>query len=170
VQVLKKHYQDQGQYHNKKQAVYENNPMDQVTPRKAATMRISTKGRHAVMAMLDFARHGKDRPVPLADVAQRQMISLSYLEQLVSKLKKSGLVKSMRGPGGGYLLAYEPQNLTIQQIVNAVDVGATRERPLFEGENLTARQLTDQLWHQLATEVQRYMKSVTLADILSNKR
>jgi len=130
-------------------------------------MRISTKGRHAVMAMLDFARHGKDRPVPLADVAQRQMISLSYLEQLVSKLKKNNFVKSMRGPGGGYLLAYEPDKITVQQIVNAVDVSASREKPTFEGDNLTARQMTDQLWHQLSLEVQKYMKSVTLRDIIS---
>ncbi len=132
-------------------------------------MRISTKGRHAVMAMLDFARHGKDRPVPLADVAQRQMISLSYLEQLVSKLKKNNLVKSMRGPGGGYLLAYEPDKITVQQIVNAVDVSASREKPVFEGDNLTARQMTDQLWTHLALEVQKYMKSVTLGDILAKK-
>lgn len=133
-------------------------------------MRISTKGRHAVMAMLDFARHGTDRPVPLADVAQRQMISLSYLEQLVSKLKKNGLVKSMRGPGGGYLLANEPKDISLYQVVSAVDSGvAEYERPVFEGDNLTARQMTDKLWLNLLAEVQRYLKSVTLGDILTKK-
>lgn len=132
-------------------------------------MRISTKGRHAVMAMVDFARHGTERPVPLADVAQRQMISLSYLEQLVAKLKKNGLVKSMRGPGGGYLLAHEPRLITIQQVVNAVDVSTGRDRPVFEGENLTARQMTDHLWQMVGEEVQKYLASVTLADVLSKK-
>lgn len=132
-------------------------------------MRISTKGRHAVMAMVDFAKHGGERPVPLADVAQRQMISLSYLEQLVAKLKKNGLVKSMRGPGGGYILAHELQNVTIQQIVSAVDTPAGGDRPVFEGENLTARQITDQLWQDIAEEVQVYLRSVTLADLLIKK-
>ncbi len=132
-------------------------------------MRISTKGRHAVMAMVDFAKHGGERPVPLADVAQRQMISLSYLEQLVAKLKKNGLVKSMRGPGGGYILAHELQNISIQQIVSAVDSTAGRERPVFEGENLTARQLTEQLWQDISEEVQNYLRAVTLDDVLNRR-
>ncbi|MGE0108596.1 MAG: Rrf2 family transcriptional regulator [Bdellovibrionales bacterium] len=133
-------------------------------------MRISTKGRHAVMAMLDFARHGGERPVPLADVAQRQMISLSYLEQLVAKLKKHGLVKSMRGPGGGYLLAHEPADISLYKIVNAVDPGITAgERPVFEGDNLTARQMTDKLWGSLLEEVQKYLKDRSLGDVLNKK-
>ena len=69
-------------------------------------MRLSTKGRYAVMAMVDLAQHGKGSPVSLADIAERQEISLCYLEQLFAKLRRGGLVKSVRGPGGGYLLAH----------------------------------------------------------------
>lgn len=132
-------------------------------------MRISTKGRHAVMAMVDLARQGNEKPVPLAEVAQRQKISLSYLEQLVAKLKKNGLVKSMRGPGGGYLLGKPLSEITVQQIVAAVDVSSQREHPVFEGENLTARQMTDQLWLKMGEEVERFLKSVTLADVLHRR-
>ncbi len=132
-------------------------------------MRISTKGRHAVMAMVDIARHSDERPVPLADVAQRQMISLSYLEQLVSKLKKNGLVKSMRGPGGGYILAGDPALTSIHQIVAAVDDPSQAEISLSYGEGQTARKLTDALWRKVGEEVQKYLKSVTLADIVHRK-
>lgn len=132
-------------------------------------MRISTKGRHAVMAMVDLARQGGEKPIPLAEVAQRQRISLSYLEQLIAKLKKNGLVKSMRGPGGGYLLAQSAQAITIQQIVTAVDTGAGRDRPSFEGDNLTARQMTDHLWHKMGEEIGRFLKSVSLADVVQRK-
>ncbi len=69
-------------------------------------MRLSTKGRYAVMAMVDLARHGNGMPISLAEIAERQEISLPYLEQLFAKLRRSGLVKSVRGPGGGYLLAH----------------------------------------------------------------
>ncbi len=132
-------------------------------------MRISTKGRHAVMAMVDIARHSDERPVPLADVAKRQMISLSYLEQLVSKLKKKSLVKSMRGPGGGYILAGEPDSISIHQIVVAVDDPSQTERALPYAEGQTARKLTDALWRKVGEEVQKYLKSVTLADVVHKK-
>lgn len=121
------------------------------------------------MAMVDLARQGNEKPVPLAEVAQRQKISLSYLEQLVAKLKKNGLVKSMRGPGGGYLLGRALGDITIQQIVSAVDVSSQREHPVFEGDNLTARQMTDQLWIKMGEEVEKFLKSVTLADVLHRR-
>lgn len=132
-------------------------------------MRISTKGRHAVMAMVDLARQGGEKPVPLAEVAQRQNISLSYLEQLVAKLKRQSLVKSMRGPGGGYLLGQPPDAITIHQIVSAVDASAQREHPVFEGDNLTARQLTDRLWLKMGEEINKFLKSVTLADVVQRR-
>lgn len=132
-------------------------------------MRISTKGRHAVMAMVDIARHSDERPVPLADVAQRQSISLSYLEQLVSKLKKNGLVKSMRGPGGGYLLGEDSSLISIYQIVSAVDITAPAERVAPYGEGQTARKLTDLLWHKMGEEVRKYLKAVTLDDVVYRK-
>ena len=84
-------------------------------------MRISTKGRHAVMAMTDLARNGTEKPVSLAEVSRRQEISLSYLEQLIARLKSKGLVKSMRGPGGGYQLNHPADKITVFEIVRAVD-------------------------------------------------
>jgi len=132
-------------------------------------MRISTKGRHAVMAMVDIACHSGEKPVPLADVARRQMISLSYLEQLIAKLKKNGLVKSMRGPGGGYSLAMDPSMMTIQQIVMAVDTGAHRSRSSMAGEEQVARKITDHLWNRMSEEVQKFLKAVTLADVVHKR-
>ena len=134
-------------------------------------MRISTKGRHAVMAMVDIACHAGDKPVPLAEVAQRQMISLSYLEQLVAKLKKNGLVKSMRGPGGGYILGLDQKAMTVYQIVIAVDTTPQRDKVVSEGlsNNQIARKLTDQLWSKMTDEVHKYLKSVTLADVIQKK-
>lgn len=132
-------------------------------------MRISTKGRHAVMAMVDLAAHAKEKPVPLADVAQRQMISLSYLEQLVAKLKKNGLVKSMRGPGGGYILGQSASAMTIHQIVMAVDTASLREKSPAAGEAQAARKATEHLWQKMNEEVQKFLKSVTLEDVVLRK-
>lgn len=129
-------------------------------------MRISTKGRHAVMAMVDLACNAKEKPVPLAEVAERQLISLSYLEQLIAKLKRAGLVKSTRGPGGGYVLAHGADQMTIQQIVAAVDAGSQRQPSTAQhGEGQVARRLTDRLWQKMDAEVQKFLKSVTLAEV-----
>src|SRR5271167_5184702 len=94
-------------------------------------MRLSTKGRYAVMAMADLAQHDGQGPVSLAEIAERQEISLSYLEQLFAMLRKSGLVKSVRGPGGGYLLAHDRGETRIADIILAVDepIRATRCTP-----------------------------------------
>src|SRR5258707_12117630 len=84
-------------------------------------MRLSTKGRYAVMAMVDLAKHSDGEPVSLAEIAERQEISLSYLEQLFAKLRKGALVKSVRGPGGGYLLAFTATETRNSAIILAVD-------------------------------------------------
>ncbi|MBM3581204.1 MAG: Rrf2 family transcriptional regulator, partial [Alphaproteobacteria bacterium] len=84
-------------------------------------MKLSTKGRYAVMAMVDLASNSRGKPVALADVASRQEISLSYLEQLFSKLRRGGVVKSVRGPGGGYLLARPESETRVSDIILAVD-------------------------------------------------
>ncbi|HIP09470.1 MAG TPA: Rrf2 family transcriptional regulator, partial [Rhodospirillales bacterium] len=91
-------------------------------------MKLSTKGRYAVMAMVDLARQGANRPVTLAEIAERQDISLSYLEQLFGKLRKGAQVKSVRGPGGGYMLTRHPSEMRIADIIVAVDepIKATR--------------------------------------------
>jgi Rrf2 family iron-sulfur cluster assembly transcriptional regulator len=127
-------------------------------------MRISTKGRHAVMAMVDLARNGQNGPVSLAEVAQRQEISLSYLEQLVARLKSAGLVKSIRGPGGGYRLADSPDNISAYQVVRAVDDPSSRVR-IEDPATVKDRQLTDLLWQSISDEVNAYLKTITLEDV-----
>ncbi|HER27027.1 MAG TPA: Rrf2 family transcriptional regulator [Rhodospirillales bacterium] len=138
-------------------------------------MKLSTKGRYAVMAMADLAEQGKEtgRPISLADVAERQEISLSYLEQLFGKLRRNGLVKSVRGPGGGYLLAHGPMELRISDIIMAVDepMTATRCKPGSpEGchEN-KSRCLTHDLWQELTNQIYLYLSSVSLADVCERR-
>merc|ERR1711991_555027 len=84
-------------------------------------MKLTSKGRYAVTAMLDVALHSHNGPVPLADISERQEISLSYLEQLFSRLRKAGLVSSVRGPGGGYRLGLDPNEIAISMVIAAVD-------------------------------------------------
>ncbi|MFC3069901.1 Rrf2 family transcriptional regulator [Phenylobacterium soli] len=132
-------------------------------------MRLSTKGRYAVMAMVDLARRESEavRAVALADIATRQEISLSYLEQLFARLRRRGLVKSARGPGGGYRLARGAAETSIADIVHAVDepLRATRcsagKGCMVKGE----RCLTHDLWADLGERIEDYLASVTLADV-----
>ena len=137
-------------------------------------MRLSTKGRYAVMAMADLARNGADRAVSLAEIATRQEISLSYLEQLFARLRKSGLVKSVRGPGGGYRLAREACETAVADIVLAVDepIRATRcighsspKGCMMAGE----RCITHNLWEDLGDEIHRYLAGVSLEDVVMNR-
>ena len=118
-------------------------------------MRLSTKGRYAVMAMADLARNGADRAVSLAEIATRQEISLSYLEQLFARLRKSGLVKSVRGPGGGYRLA---------RATRCVGAGSPKGC-MIKGE----RCITHHLWEDLGQEIHRYLASVSLEDVIQNR-
>lgn len=136
-------------------------------------MRLSTKGRYAVMAMVDLARRETEavRAVALADIAARQEISLSYLEQLFARLRRRGLVKSARGPGGGYRLAKGAGETTIADIIHAVDepLRATRCRDaqgcMAKGE----RCLTHDLWEDLGTRIEDYLASVSLADVATGR-
>lgn len=137
------------------------------------TMRLSTKGRYAVMAMADLARRQHDavRAVALADIAERQEISLSYLEQLFARLRRKGLVKSSRGPGGGYRLARAAGATSIAEIVHAVDepLRATRcdagKGCMIKGE----RCLTHDLWADLGDRIEDYLASVSLADVVDGR-
>jgi Rrf2 family iron-sulfur cluster assembly transcriptional regulator len=121
------------------------------------------------MAMADLASRSGGKPVALADIAERQEISLSYLEQLFSKLRKGGIVKSVRGPGGGYLLANLPEETAIADIIFAVDepLHATRCTPGSpEGcRSNKSRCLTHDLWEELGNQIHLYLSSVTLADV-----
>jgi Rrf2 family iron-sulfur cluster assembly transcriptional regulator len=136
-------------------------------------VRLSTKGRYAVMAMVDLAQHGGEGPVALAEIAERQEISLSYLEQLFAMLRKAGLVKSVRGPGGGYLLAHDRSEIRIADVIVAVDepIRATRcapGAPIGCRGNRT-RCLTHDLWEELGNQIHLYLSSVSLADVCEHR-
>ena len=136
-------------------------------------MKLSTKGRYAVMAMVDIAAHTVGKPIALADVAERQEISLSYLEQLFGKLRRGGLVKSVRGPGGGYLLAHVAADTRIADIILAVDepIKATRCTPgaPIGCTSNKSRCLTHDLWEELGNHIFLYLNSVSLADVINNR-
>jgi Rrf2 family transcriptional regulator, iron-sulfur cluster assembly transcription factor len=136
-------------------------------------VRLSTKGRYAVMAMVDIAKHGKGEPISLAEIAERQEISLSYLEQLFAKLRAANLVKSVRGPGGGYLLAHGADATRISDVILAVDepIRATRctpGAPTGCSANMS-RCLTHDLWEELGNQIHLYLNSVTLADVCEQR-
>jgi Rrf2 family iron-sulfur cluster assembly transcriptional regulator len=127
-------------------------------------MKLSTKGRYAVMAVCDLATHSDGRPVSLAEIAERQDISLSYLEQLFAKLRRAGVVKSIRGPGGGYLPARPLNEITIASIVGSVDQTDAAE----EKSSVVAikKPVTHDLWEQLGNQVRWFLNRVSVADVL----
>jgi len=131
-------------------------------------MKLTTKGRYAVTAMLDLAVHQRDEIVALADIAERQGISLSYLEQLFAKLRRRGLVASVRGPGGGYSLAQPPAQISVAQIVMAINenIDATRcgGEENCHGEE---RCLTHQLWSELSRRIYEFLDGITLAGLVA---
>ena len=135
-------------------------------------MRLSTKGRYAVMAMADLARNGADRAVSLAEIATRQEISLSYLEQLFARLRKSGLVKSVRGPGGGYKLARSADQIRISEVMQAVEetVDAMHTGAGASGglSGTRAQSLTNRLWESLSANVYVFLHQVRLSDVVKN--
>lgn len=136
-------------------------------------MKLSAKGRYAVMAMCDLAGESDGKPIALADIAERQEISLSYLEQLFAKLRRGGLVRSVRGPGGGYLLARAADQTRIADIVLAVDepIRATRCSPgqPFGCRSNQSRCVTHDLWEELGNQIYLFLASVTLADVLQGR-
>lgn len=137
-------------------------------------MRLSTKGRYAVMAMADLAGHeASARPVSLADIAERQEISLSYLEQLFAKLRRGGLVTSVRGPGGGYRLSRPASELRIADIIIAVDEPMTATRCKVGSPKgctgTSSRCVTHDLWEELGRQIQVFLSSVSLADVVEKR-
>jgi len=136
-------------------------------------MRLSTKGRYAVMAMADLAGHeDRARAVALADIARRQEISLSYLEQLFAKLRRHGLVKSARGPGGGYRLTRPADEMRVADIILAVDepIRATRCVPGTKGcMTASIRCLTHDLWEELGQQIHVFLSSISLADVVERR-
>jgi Rrf2 family iron-sulfur cluster assembly transcriptional regulator len=134
-------------------------------------MRLSTKGRYAVTAMLDLALHSESRPVTLADVSVSQGISLSYLEQLFAALRSKKLVRGVRGPGGGYYLGRPAAEISIADIICAVDEWVELTR-CGGRENCRGGQrcLTHQLWDQLSDEIFRFLSDITLQDLVDRGR
>ncbi|MGQ7843690.1 Fe-S cluster assembly transcriptional regulator IscR [Granulosicoccus sp. 3-233] len=134
-------------------------------------MKLTTKGRYAVTAMLDLALHGESGPVSLAEISVRQEISLSYLEQLFSKLRRNGLVISTRGPGGGYSVARELHLVAVSEIIGAVNesVDATQcgGKENCHGHG---RCLTHDLWEGLSAQIEEFLSSVSLQDMIDRQR
>lgn len=131
-------------------------------------MRLTTKGRYAVTAMLDLAYHSGQRPVALTDIAKRQDISLSYLEQLFAKLRRAGMVIGIRGPGGGYQLSRPAGEINIADIITAVDESVDSTRCGGKG-NCQNNQpcLTHALWMGLSEQIHNYLSRITLGDLLA---
>ena len=133
-------------------------------------MRLTTKGRYAVTAMLDLAIHFEDGPITLADISRRQGISLSYLEQLFSRLRKQGLVVSARGPGGGYRLSREAAEIAVADVITAIDekVDATRCGGLANCQD-DQPCLTHELWSDLSQRIYDFLSGITLADLVNRR-
>ena len=132
-------------------------------------MRLTSKGRYAVTAMLDVALHTGKGPVPLAEISERQGISLSYLEQLFSKLRKEGLVSSVRGPGGGYLLGKGGDNISIGMIIDAVNESVDARKCMGAGTCQDGVQcLTHSLWNQLRNRISDFLNGITLVELVNN--
>lgn len=134
-------------------------------------MRLSTKGRYAVTAMLDLALNGTEGPVTLADISENQGISLSYLEQLFAALRSRGLVRGVRGPGGGYYLGRESDEISIADVICAVDewVEFTRCRPQAQTAE-SQRGMTHSLWDDLSQQIYIFLTDITLADLVERGR
>ena len=131
-------------------------------------MRLTTKGRYAVTAMLDLALHKNQGPVSLADISQRQAISLSYLEQLFAKLRKGSLVSSVRGPGGGYELKGSSDAIFIAEIIDAVNESVDTTRCQGTGDCQGGETcLTHYLWEDLSEQIHSFLEGISLADLVA---
>tara|TARA_R110000787_G_scaffold33504_1_gene87787 strand:- start:1013 stop:1492 length:480 start_codon:yes stop_codon:yes gene_type:complete len=133
-------------------------------------MRLTTKGRYAVTAMLDLALHGGDGPVSLAEISSRQDISLSYLEQLFARLRRRQLVSSVRGPGGGYRLGRSHDAIFVAQIIDAVDeavdaTGCGGKADCQQGEVC----LTHHLWQDLSDQIHGFLSQISLATLVERR-
>lgn len=134
-------------------------------------MKLTTKGRYAVTAMLDLAINRDHGPITLSDISQRQGISLSYLEQLFSRLRKRGLVDSTRGPGGGYRLSRAAEAIAVAEVISAVDesVDATKCKGLKNCGDDSRACLTHQLWSDLSTQIHDFLGGISLAEVLKKR-
>jgi len=130
-------------------------------------MRLTTKGRYAVTAVLDLALNSNDKPVNLGEISERQAISLSYLEQLFSKLRKNNIVKSIRGPGGGYLLNGPKDEISVANIINAVNESIELSRCDGRANCHDGKQcLTHNLWVDLSTRINDFLDNISIGELI----
>lgn len=133
-------------------------------------MRLTTKGRYAVTAMLDLSLNSGQGPVNLSDISRRQDISLSYLEQLFAKLRKRKLVSSVRGPGGGYRLGRNDSQIHVAEIIDAVSESLDTTKCRGKGDcHLGETCLTHHLWQDLSDQIHTFLSNITLADLVSKR-
>jgi len=131
-------------------------------------MKLSTKARHAITAMMDLALNDKVRPVTLAEISKSQGISLSYLEQLFAKLRKNGLVIGVRGPGGGYKLSRLPGEISIAQIISSIDEYRPQiNQAMTVDSSLEKKYVTHVLWDELSDKIYSFLNGITLAEFTS---
>ena len=131
-------------------------------------MKLTTKSRYAVTAMLDIASHNTGSPISLPEISHRQNISLSYLEQLFSRLKKSGLVDSIKGPGGGYMLSKDANEIVISEVIQAVDEDL--ETTACNGKSNCHNNhqfISHNLWQDLGTEINNFLSDITLKQVIA---
>lgn len=128
-------------------------------------MRLSTRGRFAITAMIDLALRESGQPVPLQDIALRHRISLSYLEQVFAKLRQHGLVESTRGPGGGYTLGFRGDGISVADIIGAIEDSEDNAARREQGEDMTK-----ELWAALHTTIVAHMKTITLQSLAAEQR
>jgi Rrf2 family iron-sulfur cluster assembly transcriptional regulator len=134
-------------------------------------MRLSTRGRFAITAMIDLSLLAESGPVPLADIALRHRISLSYLEQVFSKLRSDRLVVSTRGPGGGYMLGQQGGAITVAQIIRAIeDAQEVPSTTAILERAPSTRDMTQDLWDSLHTTIETYLETITLDSLASDQR
>lgn len=134
-------------------------------------MKVSTKGRYALRLMVDIAEHNSGKFITLKDISARQKISVKYLEQIITQLSKSGLLKSVRGPQGGYKLAQEPKAYTVGDILRATEGSLATVACLEFGQNKCIQYnkcATVDFWKGLYKVIQKYVDSVTLEDLVNN--
>lgn len=131
-------------------------------------MKLTSRGRYAVTAILDIALNGNSLPVSLADISERQSISLSYLEQLFAQLRRDGIVKSVRGPGGGYQLGMSPEDINVGMIIAAVNESVDVTKCKGSGNcQQDSRCLTHSLWERLEDQIEVFLRTISLAELIT---
>ncbi len=130
-------------------------------------LKLTTRGRYAVMAMVELSNYGVSKPMPLSEIANRSNISLSYLEQLIAALRRHGLVVSHRGPGGGYMLAKKPNEIPISDILNAAEDSVPAKRQSSSANSINSQ--TKELWSHIGSILYASLSKVSLADVLNRQ-